>query len=94
MYQSLKLKSVALEGGLVSLLTAMWPSCTVSVPLARAVLDMLTVFTARNDKGLCVCVCVCVRACRACVRACVCVRAFVHMCDRSHRRSIDIKRGE
>ena len=58
LYQSPQLKAVALESGLLSLLSAVWPQCTVSVPLAAAVLDTLTVFTAGNSGGLCVCACV------------------------------------
>ena len=53
LYRSPQLKTVALESGLISLLSAMWPQCTVSVPLATAVLDTLTVFTAGDSRGPC-----------------------------------------
>ena len=48
---------VALQCGLVDVIGVMWSWCTVSSLLARAVLDTLTVFTASNSKGVCVCVC-------------------------------------
>ena len=52
LYHSSEMKLAALRSGLVAVVGVIWPLCTVSASLARAVLDMLTVFTAGNGKGI------------------------------------------
>ena len=67
MYRSSEVKTAAQHCELVPLVGALWSWCTVSPRLCRAVLNMLTVFTARNSEGVYT-ACVCLQhVCTACV---------------------------